>query len=36
MGKIGGFFGENCGIYRIKQFFLLFFAKRFGELKKKY
>lgn len=36
MGKIGGFFGENCGIYRIKTFFLLFFAKRFGDLKKKY
>jgi len=34
--EIGGFFGENCGIYKIKQVFLLFFAKRFGELKKKY
>ena len=36
MANIGGIFGENCGIYKIKQVFLLFFAKRFGELKKKY
>ena len=35
MAKIGGNFGEKCGIYIIMSEKCTFFAKRFGDMKKK-